>query len=60
MNYTHTDQRYKQEHNHNPCRMRTDITFGDIYTERQKNFSLLQSDIHWNPLRQNDSYLDTD
>ena len=26
----------------------------------KRNLSLLQSDIHWNPLHQNDSYLDTD
>ena len=25
----------------------------------KRNLSLLQSDIHWNPLHQNDSYLDT-
>ena len=25
-----------------------------------RNLSLLQSDIHWNPLHQNFSYLDTD
>ena len=31
-----------------------------MYTERQKKLKLLQSDIHWNPLQQNDSYLDTD
>ena len=26
----------------------------------KRNLSFLQSDIHWNPLHQNDSYLDTD
>ena len=26
----------------------------------KRNLSLLQTDIHWNPLHQNDSYLDTD
>ena len=26
----------------------------------KRNLSLFQSDIHWNPLHQNDSYLDTD
>ena len=26
----------------------------------KRHLSLLQSDIHWNPLRQNESYLDTD
>ena len=32
----------------------------DVYKLSVKiNLSLLQSDIHWNPLHQNDSYLDT-
>ena len=26
----------------------------------KRNLSLLQSDIHWNPVHQNDSYWDTD
>ena len=31
-----------------------------IVLSAKRNLSLLQSDIHWNQLHQNDSYLDTD
>ena len=34
--------------------------FGRYTLSVKRNLSLLQSDIHWIPLHQNDSYLDTD